>query len=208
MGRRSDHTRSELAALFVSEGWQHLAAVGLARFSAREVAKCAGYTIGSIHNVFGNTEGLLLAINARTLALWADHVRTRLAAPGAEPIETLVRAYFDFATANPLCWMAIFQQHLADDRPAPAWYRAAVAELMSIVAGGIARALPEADAERIQSLTRSLVATVHGHCMFSLVHTFDLLGETDPVGAALTRVREALDAARRADPRAGDLPQR
>ncbi len=206
MGRRSDHTRSELAALFVSEGWDQLAEVGLARFSAREVAKRAGYTIGSIHNVFGNTEGLLLAINARTLALWAEHARRRLAAPEAEPIETLVRAYFEFATANPLCWMAIFQQHLADNRPAPPWYQAAVSDLVSIVAEGISVALPEASTERIQSLTRSLVATVHGHCMFALVRTFDLLGETDPLGAALARVREALDAARLAD-RRSPMPQ-
>ncbi len=206
MGRRSDHTRSELAALFVSEGWDQLAEVGLARFSAREVAKRAGYTIGSIHNVFGNTEGLLLAINARTLALWAEHARHRLAAPEAEPIETLVRAYFEFATANPLCWMAIFQQHLADNRPAPSWYQAAVSDLVSIVAEGISVALPEASTERIQSLTRSLVATVHGHCMFALVRTFDLLGETDPLGAALARVREALDAARLAD-RRSPMPQ-
>jgi AcrR family transcriptional regulator len=196
MGRRSDHTRSELEALFVSEGWRHLADVGLARFSAREVAKNAGYSVGSIHNVFGNTEGLLLAINARTLRLWADHARARLVEPGAEPIETLVRAYFEFATANPLTWMAIFQHHLADFAPAPAWYQAAVSELMSIVADQIAVALPGAGSRRISAVARSLVATVHGHCMFSIFRTFDLLGETDPVGAALSRVREALEAAR------------
>jgi hypothetical protein len=37
---------------------------------------------------------------------------------------------------------------------------------------------------------------VHGHCVFHLYRTFDLLGETAPVEAALARVREAIDAAR------------
>lgn len=196
MGRRSDHTRGELEALFVSEGWKQMAEVGLARFSAREVAKRAGYTIGSIHNVFGNAEGLVLAVNARTLVLWADYARARVAEPGAEPIETLVRAYFEFATANQLCWMAIFQHQLADNRPAPQWYQSVVSDLMAIVADQIALGLPNVGRERVGSLARSLVATVHGHCMFSLFHTFDLLGETDPFGAALSRVHEALESAR------------
>jgi hypothetical protein len=36
---------------------------------------------------------------------------------------------------------------------------------------------------------------VHGHCVFSLYRTFNLLGEAHPVEAALARVREALAAA-------------
>jgi AcrR family transcriptional regulator len=195
MGRRSDHTRSELEALFLSEGWAHLAEVGLARFSAREVAKRAGYTIGSIHNVFGNTEGLVLAINARTLAMWADYLRQRLAGPGAEPIETLVRAYFEFAAANPMAWLAVFQLQLADNRPAPDWYQGAVSQLMAVVAEQVAAVTPDLSRHESAALAGSLVATVHGHCMFSVFRTFDLLGEADPLGAALHRVREALSAA-------------
>ena len=50
--------------------------------------------------------------------------------------------------------------------------------------------------DRAQPLARSLVATVHGHCVFALTGTFALLGEDDPRGAALARVRETLAAAR------------
>jgi len=197
MGRRSDHSRAELEALFIDEGRRQLAETGLARFSAREVAKHIGYSIGTLYNVFGSYDGLMLAINARTLTLWTAQLRRRLAESGEDRIATLVRGYFEFASANPRTWMAIYEHHMADRGAAPDWYQAIAAELMSVVVAEIAAALPGREPKRIVSLARSLVATVHGHCVFLLYMTFSMLGEDAPVDAALARVREALEAARR-----------
>jgi AcrR family transcriptional regulator len=198
MGRRSDHTRAELEALFVAEGRRHLADVGLARFSAREVAKRVGYSIGSLYNVFGSYDGLMLALNARTLTQWAALLRARLAASDENRIATLVRAYFDFAAEQPRAWIAIFETYLADGGPAPDWYQDHVADLMSIVVAEISLELPGSDSGRVLSLARSLVATVHGHCLFTQYKTFDLLGETEPIAVALLRVHEAIEATRAA----------
>jgi len=196
MGRRSDHSRSELEALIVTEGRRQLAEVGLARFSARDVAKRIGYSIGTLYNVFGSYDGLMLAINARTLSLWAAHLRERLAASGEDRIATLVRGYFEFATDNPKAWIAIYEHHLAEGAAAPDWYQAIAADLMAVVVGEIAAVQPEAEPDALLALARSLVATVHGHCVFTLYMTFSMLGETAPVDAALARVREAIAAAR------------
>jgi AcrR family transcriptional regulator len=196
MGRRSDHSRSELEALIVTEGRRQLAEVGLARFSARDVAKRIGYSIGTLYNVFGSYDGLMLAINARTLSLWAAHLRERLAASGEDRIATLVRGYFEFATDNPKAWIAIYEHHLGDGGAAPDWYQAIAADLMGVVAGEIAAVLPDTEPDTVQALARSLLATVHGHCVFTLYMTFSMLGETAPVDAALARVREAIAAAR------------
>ena len=195
MGRRSDHTRSELEGLFVAEGGRQLAEMGLARFSARDVAKRVGYSVGTIYNVFGSYDGLMLAINARTLSLWAAYLRSRLAEAEADRIACLVEAYFEFATQNPKAWIAIYEYHTADGGAAPDWYRAAAAELMGIVAAEIAGVLPLKAPADVLPLARSLVATVHGHCVFALNKTFALLGETAPVETALARVREAIAAA-------------
>jgi AcrR family transcriptional regulator len=196
MGRRSDHTRPELEALFVDEGRRQLGEVGLAGFSARDVAKRVGYSIGTVYNVFGSYDGLMLSINGRTLELWTAFLRERLAHAGEDRIAVLVRAYFEFASQNPKSWMAIYEHHTADGAPAPEWYRARAAELMGVVASEIAAVLPDRGAESAAALARSLVATVHGHCVFALHKTFALLGETAPIEAALARVREALAAAR------------
>jgi AcrR family transcriptional regulator len=181
--------------LFIDEGRRQLAEVGLAGFSARDVAKRVGYSIGTVYNVFGTYDGLILSINGRTLRLWTDFLRERLAGAGDDRIAVLVRAYFEFASHNTRTWMAIYEHHTADGAPAPDWYRALAAELMGVVAGEIAAVLPGAPGDSALALARSLVATVHGHCVFALHKTFALLGETAPIEAALTRVREALAAA-------------
>ncbi len=196
MGRRSDHTRDELQALILGEGQRLLAEVGYARFSAREVAKRIGYSIGTIFNVFGSHDALLTALNSHTFVLWADALRGKLATAGEDRIAALVEGYFDFAEAHPNLWMAIYDHRLPVGVELPEDYRRLRAGLTGLIEAEIARTLPHAEAATIAALTCSLVATVHGHCAFALTGTFQLLGETDPRGQALARVREVLAAHR------------
>ena len=196
MGRRSDHSRAELEALILAEGHALMAEAGYARFSAREVAKRVGYSIGTIYNVFGSHNRLVMAINSQTFTLWAAAMRARLDANPADRIAVLVESYFDFAAANPNLWMAIYDHHMSPDEELPEPYAVQRAELTGIVETEIARVIPADRRDRAQPLARSLVATVHGHCAFALTGTFALLGEFDPMGTALARVRETLAAAR------------
>lgn len=194
MARRSDHTRPELSALFVEAGHRHLAEVGFGKFSAREVSKQVGYSVGTIYNVFGSLDAMLIAINTRTFTLWAEHLRERLAEPGGDRIRTLVEGYFAFASEHPNLWMAIYDHRLPEGMAMPEGDAAERAELTRIVAAEIALALPAVEHVDLPRLTHSLVATVHGHCSFALTGTFALLGESDPVASALARVREVLAA--------------
>lgn len=196
MGRRSDHSRAELERMIILEGHRQLAEVGFARFSAREVAKRIGYSIGTIYNVFGTHDRLILAINTRTFRLWADHLRARLEASDGDRIRTLVEGYFSFARENPNLWMAIYDHRLPPDVTMPPEYDEQRRVLTEIVAREIAAALPERRREEAPRLARSLIATVHGHCTFALNGSFALMGETEPLELALARVRESLAAAR------------
>src|SRR5688572_8822706 len=74
MARRSDHTRDELEALILAEAHKLLAVTGLQRFSAREVAKRIGYSVGTLYNVFGSLDRMLLAVNSRTFVTWAAEI--------------------------------------------------------------------------------------------------------------------------------------
>lgn len=199
MGRRSDHSRAELEELILAEGHALMAEVGYARFSAREVAKRIGYSIGTIYNVFGSLDALLLAINSRTFTVWAAWLRDKLTAAGEgageDRIAALVAGYFDFAARNPHLWMAIYDHRLPSGTEMPEGYRRQRAGLTGIVEAEIAKVLPPETRGRAPALARSLVALVHGHCEFALNGTFALLGEEQPEQAALARVREALAAA-------------
>jgi len=197
MGRRSDHSRPELKALIIEEGHRHMAEVGYAAFSAREVAKRIGYSIGTIYNVFGSYDRLILAINTRTFELWAEDARRRMAKAGKDRIRMLVESYFSFARENRNAWMAIYDHRLPPGMEMPAEEKAARAPLTDLVVDEIAAVLPPDRQDEARPLARSLIATVHGHCVFALNGSFALMGETAPFDQALARVRDALAMAMR-----------
>jgi len=178
--------------MILSTGTDLMAEVGLTRFSAREVAKRIGYSIGTIHNLFGSYDRLVAAINTRTFGLWAVHLRARLAEAGEDRIAVLVAGYFGFARANTNLWTAIYDHHLPPDFELPQRDQDARAILTEIVIDEVARALRRVPDEAVASLTRSLIATVHGHCSFAIGGAWTLMGEQAPESAALARVREAL----------------
>jgi AcrR family transcriptional regulator len=192
MGRRSDHSRAELERMIVAEGHRQMSEVGFARFSAREVAKRIGYTIGTIYNVFGSHDMLILAINAQTLAQWQAHIEAKLAGYADERLRILIEAYFEFAILHRNAWTALYDHRLPADVFAPDYYQEQIKTITGIVRDEIAAVLPPARVDEAAALTRSLLATVHGHCFFTLNGTFQLLGETNPLEAVHARVREAI----------------
>lgn len=194
MGRRSDHTREELRALLIAEGHKLLAEQGLAKFSGREVAKRAGYSVGTIYNVFGSLDRLMGAINSHTFSLWADFLQGRLDEAGEDRIRSLVEGYFDFALAHPNLWSAIYDHRLAEGEQLDEADYDQRAALTAIVEKEVRAALPNPDMPEAARFARSLIATVHGHCSYVVTGTFALLEEPDPVGSALARVRECLAA--------------
>ncbi len=197
MGRRSDHSRDQLRELILNEGHRQIAETGFAKFSARAVAKAVGYTVGTIYNVFGSHDALLFAINARTIEHWTRDLRHQLAKAKDDRIGALVRGYFDFALTNRHAWAAIYDHRVANLAEVPDWYVAVVGELTGTMRREVQQALPDAPRETIAALSRSLLASVHGHCVFALNGTFAQLGEDAPLDASLARVREALSAAAR-----------
>ena len=195
MGRRSDHSRAELERMIIDEGHRHMAEVGFARFSAREIAKRIGYSIGTIYNVFGAHDRLVLAINTRTFQLWAAHLRARLESAGGDRIRALVEGYFSFARENTNLWMAIYDHRPPAGAAMPQADEELRAELTDIVIAEVAASLPVPARAAAPSLARSLIATVHGHCTFELNGAFARMGEAAPLELAIERVCESIAAA-------------
>ncbi len=195
MGRRSDHTSEELRELLVSCGHDLMAERGFAKFSAREASRRAGYTVGTIYNVFGGLDSYLIAINSRTFRRWSDWLEAALVnAPTdqAGRIEALVRAYFGFAEAHRNAWMAIYDHRIDRSITIDKDDVAARELLTGIVDREVASALNFGDDVEVRRLVRSLIATVHGHCALWLSGSFALLQEEDPAGQAVDRVLEIL----------------
>lgn len=169
-----------------------MAEVGFAHFSARAVAKRIGYSIGSIYNVYGTLDHLLIEINTRTFRHWTHSIGQALAETETDRIATLVEAYFAFARANPMLWTAIYDHRLPPGMAMPEQDAAERARLTGLATEEVAAALGRPVDEAVRNLTVSLIATVHGHCSLAISGSFDLLEEPDPIGRALERVRESL----------------
>src|SRR4029450_13516837 len=142
MGRRSERGRTELEELIVAEGHRLMAETGFAGFSAREVARRIGYSIGTLYNVFDNLDQLLIAINSRTFELWTNYLRRRMEASKGDRIRTLVEAYFDFARNHSKLWMAIYDHRLPDGMAMPDHDMKTRRALTQIAFDEIARQLP------------------------------------------------------------------
>jgi len=140
MGRRSDHSRPELREMIVTEGHRQMAETGFARFSAREVAKRIGYSIGTIYNVFGSYDQLILAINGRTLDLWLDYLESRLDEVADDRLAAAIGAYFEFAVVHRNAWAAIYDFRLPDDVAPPEDYQHKVTRITDVVVREIAAA--------------------------------------------------------------------
>lgn len=171
-----------------------MAQKGFAEFSAREVARRIGYSVGTIYNVFDSLDHLIVTINTRTFVLWTEFLRNRLSEAQGDRIGVLVEAYFDFARQNTNLWMAIYDHRLPPGMEMPADDEEVRRQLTLTVINELAALLPGRSEFDLERMARSLIATVHGHCEFSLNGSFDLMGEKDPVGLALERVREAIAA--------------
>lgn len=192
MARRSDHSRDELEELILAAGEAHLAEAGFAAFSAREVAKRVGYSIGTVYNLFGSYDRLMLALNARTLRAWAAFLQARLQAGSEDRIATLIHGYFDFAGQNRNRWMALYDHRMVDKGPLPEDFTAAFIALVELLQEQVSTLRGGGSSAENLALTGSLVAIAHGHCMFELNGTYEMFGDWAPRDAALERIRQVL----------------
>lgn len=195
-GRRADTTREQLIELAITEGARLMAEVGYRDFSARELARRIGYSVTAVLTAMGGSDGLLLAVNTRTFVRWAEALERVLAAAPPDRIAALVSAYFAFARSNPKAWSAIYDHKLPFGEIIPEDQAEARGQLTRIVAAEIASALSTDDHVLVASLTRSLVATVHGHCALELGGSYELMGGGSAEADALSRVRETLTVAK------------
>lgn len=141
-----------------------VAAEGLAALQARRIATEAGCAVGTIYNVFGDLDGLILAANEVTLDLMSVPLTQVFAASEGLPKEqrllALAEAYLEFARARPLQWRAVFEHRLQLNHELPEAYVEKRARLLSLIEKAIVAEVRDAELRR--RAARALFAAVHG----------------------------------------------
>lgn len=163
----ADERRRALRDTLVAEAERMIAAEGLPGLRARELAQAAGCAVGAIYTAFPDLDGVVLAVNLRTLNLFeaalgppARRIADEAAASGE--LVRLGQAYLAFARAHPLRWDALFRHRAPSGQRAPDWYVAEQARLFARIEQPLAVLRPDLAETECRLLARSLFSATHG----------------------------------------------
>lgn len=156
--------REKLRADVFAIATRIVATEGLGALQARRIAAEAQCSVGSIYNVFGDLDGLIIAINVDTIGELGKALAASFENGKDQDTETrladLALTYMHFALQNLNRWRAIFEHRLPAHREVPDHYRADQARLLALIEKIIAADIAAPPA-RIQA-ARALFAAVHG----------------------------------------------
>jgi AcrR family transcriptional regulator len=143
---------------------------GLSGIQARRIAQSADCSIGTLYNIFGDIDGLILQTNARTLNELGRLLRAAARRSAQSDLETrlntLAIAYLDFATANQSRWRAVFEHRLPETATLPESYRDDRRQLLALIEDQLVLAI--ADPEARSDAAHALFSAVHGIVTMSL----------------------------------------
>jgi AcrR family transcriptional regulator len=158
--------RSQMRDRMVAIGSRIITDEGLGALQARRVAQEAQCAVGTLYNVFGGLDYLIIEANALTLEalgaalLRADVEAGGLAAGADARLRALALAYLHFATDHSHAWRALFEHHMASGNNVPAWYRERQGRLFAMVEEILHRTFDD-PSDRVMN-ARALFAAVHG----------------------------------------------
>ncbi len=162
MARRSDHSREELTRLLLTSARRFAEQEGLSGIGARRIARDVGYTAGTIYNVFGSLDGLIMRLREETLD--EMHERCGSVPMDADPAENLRRlaaAYTGYVIEHPRLWSVLFE-HQSPGGAAPDWYRAKVLQLLALVERAIAPLFAAGEEHARHHEAQVLWSSLHG----------------------------------------------
>lgn len=139
-----------------------LATEGLQGLQARKIAHAADCSVGTIYNLFGSLDMVVIFANAETLAaLHDDLIRAKSSAPVFDQqLDALAQAYLAFAMRRTPEWRALFEHQFTTKTTVPEWYRQAQTDVFATVEE-LLRHTIVADQSRSEA-ARALFSAVHG----------------------------------------------
>lgn len=176
MARRSDHTHEEIKAMAVQAGRTLLAEKGFPDFSARAVATQIGYSVGTLYNVFGDYDGLMLHIHAQILDEWYAFMQNALPTetPMDKQLQALGMAYIDFAEQHYNSWASLFEYRFKGEK-LPEWYDEKMERFFALVETVLHPVFGQNSAQ-CERAAKTLWAGIHGICVLSLSGKLDAVG--------------------------------
>ncbi len=166
-GNKTAERRHKLRLELIDAGETIMNRRGLSALTARAVATTVGCSVGAIYNVFEDIDGLIVAVNSRTLAKLDQKISSFVPGGecGLEPEDCLVGlavAYCQFAVEHTHAWSALFEHGERISREIPDWHMDEHVHLIGHVVKSLRRLRPGAPDDDSWQLAGLLFSAVHG----------------------------------------------
>ncbi len=149
-----------------------VAEYGLSGLRARDIAKCAGCSVGAIYNHVADLDELALRVAQRTMANLDVHLEAAALPAGATCEAQLVAwalSYRAFADAERNRWRALFDFRM--QKPGaelPEWFAADQLRIFVRLEKQLAPLMPSLDESTLKLRARTLFGAVHGIVLLGL----------------------------------------
>ncbi len=166
-GNKTVERRHKLRLELTDAGETILNRDGLQALTARAVASAAGCSVGAIYNVFDDIDGLVVAVNSRTLAKLDRKISGFVpgGACGLDPEDCLIGlavAYCQFAVEHTNAWSALFEHGERISRQIPDWHMDEHVHLVGHIVKSVRPLQPGLSDEDSWQLAGLLFSAVHG----------------------------------------------
>ena len=179
MGRRSDHSREELYELALATARRIVEKDGLTGLTARKVAGAMGYAPGTLYNLFGNLDDMIVHLNARTLDDLSDRLSMTLGTGSPdEVLGKMLSGYLDFFEDHSNLWNLLFEHNISGNREIPDWYARKVSKVLGLVEKELSPLFAEDRQGQRRDAACILWASLHGICSLYQAGKLDVLTST------------------------------
>lgn len=164
MGRRSEHSRSELQELIINATGKLIDTHGADGVTARMIAEAIEYTPGMLYSVFKNLDDIFLRVNTASL----EDLHSTCKKAGHEQdnprdaILALGNAYVDFALTRQNRFELMFKPTIRNDLCAPPAYLEKSESLFRLVPEHLRQLSPNASEQDLMVGSRALWSALHG----------------------------------------------
>ncbi|VAV89270.1 hypothetical protein MNBD_ALPHA08-1616 [hydrothermal vent metagenome] len=178
---RKQPAREALRPKIISAALRLLENDGFSGLQARRLAQQVGCSVGTIYNLFGSMDELILATNSVTLKEMRQHLSqadnnwTGSDTDAYGRLMALASAYFQFYQDHEKRWAAVFEFQRDDDEHMPGWYLEEIGLLMAQIENIIAHLSGAGLPEQRARIARALWAATHG------IVTLSFSGRLGPV---------------------------
>ncbi|MEP3630429.1 MAG: TetR-like C-terminal domain-containing protein [Hyphomicrobiales bacterium] len=149
---------------------------GTSGVHARDLASEVGCAVGTIYNLVGDLDNLILLVCERTLEEYqvfvTDHFQEQRTngATNLQLLEALGASYVDFSSLHRLRWQAIFEVRYKEDSDFHQIYATGQRQLLRLITDVLADISAGVDEKELADIGRALWASVHGITMLAVTN--------------------------------------